>query len=31
LNFIVRHVSGKQLSAEQRAKTQHYAKELKYP
>ena len=31
LNFIVRHASGKQLSAEQAAKTKHYAKELKYP
>jgi hypothetical protein len=31
LNFIVRHASGKQLSAEQVAKTKHYAKELKYP
>jgi hypothetical protein len=31
LNYIVRHASGKQLSAEQLAKTQHYAKELKYP
>jgi hypothetical protein len=30
LNFIVRHASGKQLSAEQLAETQHYAKELKY-
>ena len=31
LNYIVRHASGKQLSIEQLAKTQHYAKELKYP
>jgi hypothetical protein len=31
LNYIVRHASGKQLSAEQLAKTQHYGKELKYP
>jgi hypothetical protein len=31
LNYIVRHASGKQLSAEQVAETQHYAKELKYP
>jgi hypothetical protein len=31
LNFIVRHASGKQLSAEQVAETEHYAKELKYP
>jgi hypothetical protein len=31
LNYIVRHASGKQLSAEQMAETQHYDKELKYP
>jgi hypothetical protein len=31
LNFIVRHASGKQLSAEQVVETKHYAKELKYP
>jgi hypothetical protein len=31
LNYIVRHASGKQLSVEQLAETQHYAKELKYP
>jgi hypothetical protein len=31
LNFIIRHASGKQLSAEQVAETEHYAKELKYP
>jgi hypothetical protein len=31
LNYIVRHASGKQLSAEQVAETQHYSKELKYP
>jgi hypothetical protein len=31
LNYIVRHASGKQLSTEQVVKTQHYAKELKYP
>jgi hypothetical protein len=31
LNYIVRHASGKQLSADQIAKVQHYAKELKYP
>jgi hypothetical protein len=31
LNYIVRHASGKQLSAEQLAEVQHYAKELKYP
>jgi hypothetical protein len=31
LNYIVRHASGKQLSAEQLTKTQHYAMELKYP
>jgi hypothetical protein len=31
LNFIVRHASGKQLSGEQVAKTEHFAKELKYP
>jgi hypothetical protein len=31
LNYIVRHALGKQLSAEQLAETQHYAKELKYP
>jgi hypothetical protein len=30
LNFIVRHASGKQLSAEQVVETEHYAKELKY-
>ena len=30
INFIVRHASGKQLSAEQVAETEHYAKELKY-
>jgi hypothetical protein len=28
---MVRHASGKQLSAEQVAETPHYAKELKYP
>jgi hypothetical protein len=31
LTYIVRHASGKQLSAEQLAETKHYAKELKYP
>jgi hypothetical protein len=31
LNYIVRHVSGKQLSADQIVEVQHYAKELKYP
>jgi hypothetical protein len=31
LNFIVRHASEKQLSAEQVTETEHYAKELKYP
>jgi hypothetical protein len=31
LNYIVRHASGKQLSVEQMAETQYYAKELKYP
>jgi hypothetical protein len=31
LNYIVRHASGKQISAEQLAKMQHYAKKLKYP
>jgi hypothetical protein len=31
LNFIIRHASGKQLSAEQVIETEHYAKELKYP
>jgi hypothetical protein len=31
LNYIVQHASGKQLSVEQCAETQHYAKELKYP
>jgi hypothetical protein len=31
LEFIVRHASGKQLSKEQVAKVQHYARNLKYP
>jgi hypothetical protein len=31
LNFIIRHASRKQLSAEQVTETEHYAKELKYP
>jgi hypothetical protein len=31
LNYIVRHALGKQLSADQIAEVQHYAKELKYP
>jgi hypothetical protein len=31
LNYIVRHASEKQLSAQQLAEMQHYAKELKYP
>jgi hypothetical protein len=30
LNFIIRHASGKQLSAEQVAEIEHYAKELKF-
>jgi hypothetical protein len=31
LEFIVRHSSGKQLSEEQVAEVQHYARDLKYP
>jgi hypothetical protein len=31
LEYIVRHALGKQLSLEQIAKVQHYAKDLKYP
>jgi hypothetical protein len=31
LNFIIRHAPGKQLSVEQVAEVQHYAKDLKYP
>jgi hypothetical protein len=31
LDYIVRHASGKQVSGDQIAKVQHYAKELKYP
>jgi hypothetical protein len=31
LKYIVQHASGKQLSAEQIAEVQHYAKDLKYP
>jgi hypothetical protein len=31
LEYIVRHASGKQLSEEQIAEVQHYAKDLKYP
>jgi hypothetical protein len=31
LEYIVRHVSGRQLSLEQIVEVQHYAKELKYP
>jgi hypothetical protein len=31
LNFIIRHASGKQLSVEQIAEMEHYAKELNYP
>jgi hypothetical protein len=31
LEYIVRHASGKQLSLEQIAKVEHYAKDLKYP
>jgi hypothetical protein len=31
LNFIVQHALGKQLSTEQAAEMEHYAKELKYP
>jgi hypothetical protein len=31
LEYIIRYASGKQLSSEQIAEVQHYAKELKYP
>ena len=31
MDYIVRHASGKQLSEEQIAELQHYAKDLKYP
>jgi hypothetical protein len=31
LEFIIRHASGKQLSSEQIAKVEHYARDLKYP
>jgi hypothetical protein len=31
LEFIVRHASGKQLSEEQVAEVQQYARDLKYP
>jgi hypothetical protein len=31
LEYIVRHASGKQLSLEQIAEVEHYAKDLKYP
>jgi hypothetical protein len=31
LDYIVRHASGKQLTEEQIAEVQHYAKDLKYP
>lgn len=31
MDYIVRHASGKQVSGDQIAKVQHYAKELKYP
>jgi hypothetical protein len=31
LEYIVRHALGKQLSSEEIAEVQHYAKELKYP
>jgi hypothetical protein len=31
LEFIIRHASGKQLSEEEVAKVQHYARDLKYP
>jgi hypothetical protein len=31
LEYIVRHASGKQLSEEQVAEVQHYARDLKYP
>jgi hypothetical protein len=31
LEFIVQHASGKQLSEEQVAEVQHYARDLKYP
>jgi hypothetical protein len=30
LNYIIRHASGKELSADQIAEVQHYATELKY-
>ena len=31
LEFIIRHASGKQLSSEQIAEVEHYARDLKYP
>jgi hypothetical protein len=31
MEFIIRHASGKQLSLEQIAKVEHYARDLKYP
>jgi hypothetical protein len=31
LDYIIRHASGKQLTEEQIAEVQHYAKNLKYP
>jgi hypothetical protein len=31
LDFIIRHASGKRLSAEEIAEAKHYARELKYP
>ena len=31
LEYIIRHASGKQLSKEQIAEVQHYAKDLRYP
>jgi hypothetical protein len=31
LEYIVRHALGKQLSEEQVAEVQHYARDLKYP
>jgi hypothetical protein len=31
LDYTIRHASGKQLSADQIAEVQHFAKELKYP
>ena len=31
MDYIIRHASGKQLTEEQIAEVQHYAKDLKYP